>query len=72
MCGVIGQACVTALAWLQRDIKSMSFMPFKNHVNFESALRPFIIVQISSEDFSEKVNFHYPEKLQWVPDIKLN
>lgn len=63
MCRVIGQACVTALAWLQTDIKSVSFMPFKNGVNFESAFRPFIFVQISSKDFSEKVNFHYSKKL---------
>lgn len=62
MCRVIGQACVTGLAWLQTDVKSMSFMPFKQDVNFESAFRPFIIVQISSEDFSEKVSFCYPEK----------
>lgn len=70
MCRVIGQASVTALAWLQTDIKSMSFMPFKNDVNFESAFRPFIIVQVSSVDFSDKVNFHYTEKLKWFPDIK--
>lgn len=47
-------------------------MLFKQDVNFESAFRPFITVQISSEDFSEKVSFRYPKKPEWVPDLKLN